>query len=203
MLKIVKYIIAITMVMVVVSCGNPVEPNKGKKSATAGPPLRRELIEAMISQKEHEVPKSEKEKTPIDFFGVRLQGTYDDIVSEMYELPVLSLMERKDSISEKGNGNYYFCHIAKFCGVPCGMNVHFCRNKNNEMMVYNITFITSMTDNYIIDSWARELKKYYGTPNVSNRVECTYRWFLPDRLHICARHLHVLEGGWTVYFSSE
>lgn len=135
----------------------------------------------------------------IDFFGIKMQGKYKDILKNIYTLPMLSLVERRDTIMKERKGVMSFSHTVEFCGIPCGMNVR-CRMKAaNEMSIHDLCFITSQTDD-IIHKFVSELKKYYGEPDISDEQENSYHWYLPSGLSVRARHLHAPDGGWTVYF---
>lgn len=136
----------------------------------------------------------------IDFFGIKMQGTYEDIVDKIYALPVLSLVDRRDTIMLQGNGSKWFSHKVEFCGVPWGMSANFTLSEDNIMSIYDLKFITSKTDNYIIDHVVGKLTKYYGKPDISDEIENSYHWFEPDKLCIRVRHLQTMEGGWTVNF---
>ena len=136
----------------------------------------------------------------IDFFGIKMQGKYKDILKNIYTLPMLSLVERRDTIMKERKGVMSFSHTVEFCGIPCGMNVR-CRMKAaNEMSIHDLCFITSQTDDEIIHKFVSELKKYYGEPDISDEQENSYHWYLPSGLSVRARHLHAPDGGWTVYF---
>lgn len=142
----------------------------------------------------------DEELKVIDFFGIKMQGKYKDIVKKIYSLPVLSLVERRDTITKERKGVVSFYHTVEFCGIPCGMNVR-CRMKAaNEMSIHDLCFITSQTDDEIIHKFVSELKKYYGEPDISDEQENSYHWYLPSGLSVRARHLHAPDGGWTVYF---
>lgn len=136
----------------------------------------------------------------IDFFGIKMQGKYKDIVKKIYSLPVLSLVERRDTITKERKGVTSFSHTVEFCGIPCGMNVR-CRMKAaNEMSIHDLCFITSQTDDDIIHKFVSELKKYYGEPDISDGQEDSYYWYLTNGSAIRARHLHAPDGGWVVLF---
>lgn len=136
----------------------------------------------------------------IHFFGVKLKGKYEDIVKNIYSLPVLSLVERRDTIKLQGNGEKWFSHTVEFCGVPCGMNADCTLNGDDIMSIHNLCFITSQTDDKIIHKFVSELTKYYGVPDISDEKEDSYHWYLPSGMAVRARHLHAPDGGWTVYF---
>lgn len=144
--------------------------------------------------------KKDKELKVIDFFGVKMQGKYEDIVNDIYMLPMLSCVERRDSIMLQGNGDKWFSHTVKFCGVPCGMKADFTLNGDKIMSIKDLCFITSQTDDAIIHKFVSELTKYYGEPDISDKNEDSYSWYLPSGLAVRARHLHASEGGWTVFF---
>ena len=144
--------------------------------------------------------EKDEELKVIDFFGVKMQGKYKDIVKKIYSLPVLSLVERRDTITKERKGVVSFYHTVEFCGIPCGMNVR-CRMKAaNEMSIHDLCFITSQTDDEIIHKFVSELTKYYGAPDISDDREDCYHWYLSSGLAVRARHLHAPDGGWTVYF---
>ena len=136
----------------------------------------------------------------IDFFGVQLQGKYNDIVDRIYALPMLSLIERRDTMKNEHNNVISFSHTVKFCDVPCGMNVSCQVNYDDEMSVHDLCFITSQTDDETIHKFVSELTKYYGEPSISDDKEDSFHWYLSSGLCVRARHLHAPDGGWTVYF---
>lgn len=144
--------------------------------------------------------KKDKELKVIDFFGVKMQGKYEDIVNDIYMLPMLSCVERRDTIKLQGNGDKWFSHTVKFCGVPCGMKADFTLNGDNIMSIKDLCFITSQTVDAIIHKFVSELTKYYGEPDISDKNEDSYHWYLPSGLAVRARHLHASKGGWTVFF---
>lgn len=144
--------------------------------------------------------KKDKELKVIDFFGIKMQGKYEDIVNDIYMLPMLSCVERRDTIMLQGNGDKWFSHTVKFCGVPCGMKADFTLNGGNIMSIKDLCFITSQTDDAIIHKFVSELTKYYGEPDISDKNEDSYHWYFPSGLAVRARHLHASEGGWTVFF---
>ena len=136
----------------------------------------------------------------IDFFGVKMLGKYEDVVNNIYMLPMLSCVERRDTIKLQGNGDKWFSHTVEFCGVPCGMNVDFTLYGDNIMSIHDLCFITSQTDDEIIHKFVSELKKYYGEPDISDEQEYSFHWYLSNGLAVRARHSHAPDGGWTVYF---
>lgn len=162
-----------------------------------------ELIDTIGECQQAETRPQEKkdiELKVIDFFGVKMQGKYEDIVNDIYMLPMLFCVERRDTIMLQGNGDKWFSHTVKFCGVPCGMKADFTLNGDNIMSIKDLCFITSQTDDAIIHKFVSELKKYYGEPDISDKNEDSYHWYLPSGLAVRARHLHAPDGGWTVYF---
>ena len=80
------------------------------------------------------------------------------------------------------------------------MNADFTLNGDNIMSINDLCFITSQTDDEIIHKFISELTKYYGEPDISDEREDSYHWYLSSGLAVRARHLHVPDGGWTVYF---
>ena len=136
----------------------------------------------------------------IEFFGVKMLGKYEDVVNNIYMLPMLSCVERRDTIMLQGNGDKCFSHTVEFCGVPCGMNADFTLNGDNIMSINDLCFITLQTDDEIIHKFVSELTKYYGEPDISDEKEDSYHWYLSSGLAVRARHFHAPEGGWTVFF---
>ena len=185
------------MILFAISCKN--NPGSNKTMIPRSP----ELIDITAECQQAET-RSQREKDEalnvIDFFGVKMQGRYDDIVKNIYSLPVLSLIERRDTIKLQGNGDKWFSHTVEFCGVPCGMNADFTLNGDNIMSINDLCFITSQTDDEIIHTFVSELTKYYGEPDISDEREDSYHWYLTSGLAVRARHLHAPDGGWTVYF---
>ena len=136
----------------------------------------------------------------IDFFGVKMLGKYEDIVNNIYMFPMLSCVERRDTIMLQGNGDKCFSHTVEFCGVPCRMNADFTLYGDNIMSINDLCFITSQTDDEIIHKFVSELKRYYGEPDISDEQEDSFHWYLSNGLAVRARHSHAPDGGWTVYF---
>ena len=136
----------------------------------------------------------------VDFFGMGLSGEYSDVISKIYQLPVLTCLEQCDSVRRESNDVMYFSHIVEFCGVPCCMNARYRINSEDEISVHDLCFITSQTDGNIIHMFVSELKKYYGEPDIYDESEDRYHWYLPNGLSVRARHLHAPEGGWTIFF---
>ena len=196
-----KKVIALSIVFLIpvmlISCKNESSTNKTLV------PRSPELIDATGQCQQAETRSREEkddELKAIDFFGVKMQGKYEEIVNNIYALSVLSLVERRDTIKLQGNGDMWFSHTVKFCGVPWGMSANFTMNGNNIMSINDLKFITSKTDDDIINKVVDELTKYYGEPDISDEKEDSYHWYLPDGLCVRARHLHAQEGGWTVFF---
>ena len=187
----------ITIQLILISCSNGTGT---KKIMVLRSP---ELIDTIGECQQAETrpqEKTDKELKVIDFFGVKMHGKYDDIVNDIYMLPMLSCVERRDTIMLQGNGDKWFSHTVKFCGVPCGMKADFTLNGDNIMSIKDLCFITSQTDDAIIHKFVSELTKYYGEPDISDKNEDSYSWYLPSGLAVRARHLHASEGGWTVFF---
>ena len=183
--------------LILISCSNGTGT---KKTMVLRSP---ELIDTIVECQQAETrpqEKKDKELKVIDFFGVKMQGKYEDIVNDIYMLPMLSCVERRDTIKLQGNGEKWFSHTVEFCGVPCGMNAYFTLNGDNIMSINDLCFITSQTDEAIIHKFVSELTKYYGEPDISDEKEDSYHWYLSSGLAVRARHLHAPDGGWTVYF---
>lgn len=185
------------MILIATSCKN--ESGNNKTMIPRSPELISTTAEC---QQEETRPQREKDEElkVIDFFGVKTQGKYEDIVNNIYSLPVLSLVERRDTIKLQGNGDKWFSHTVEFCGVPCGMNADFTLDGDNIMSIHHLCFITSRTNDEIIHKFVSELTKYYGTPDISDEKEDSYHWYLTSGLAVRARHLHAPDGGWTVFF---
>lgn len=135
----------------------------------------------------------------IDFFGVKLRGELTDVIERIYQLPFISCIEQRDSVSCSDNGVMHFVHTVELCGVPCGMNVRYKMISEKDIAIHELTFITSKTDNWIIQKFVSELTGYYGEADFPDTHENNYQWYRHDGLCVCARHLHSRDGGWTVY----
>ena len=185
------------MILFAISCKNDLGSNKTK--VPRSPELIDTTAECQQAKTRYQNEKDEELKV-IDFFGVKMHGKYEDIVNNIYMLPMLSCVERRDTIKLQGNGEKCFSHTVEFCGVPCGMNADFTLNGDNIMSINDLCFITSQTDDEIIHKFVSELTKYYGEPDISVEREDSYHWYLSSGLAVRARHLHAPDGGWTVYF---
>lgn len=200
-------LISCLIILVFSSCKNQANSNNSSKNIK-----QQNTLEITGSNKSDLSSRDYKQESPsadtdniktsksINFFGVKLQGTYEEIIKNIYTLPILSLIERRDTIMQQENGEYHFSHTVEFCGIPCGMNADFPSIDNNLIAINNLTFITSLTDDIIIDKFVSKLKTYYGEPSISDDIEDSYHWHLPDGLYIRARHFRASEGGWTVFF---
>ena len=196
-----KNIVAISIIFMLpwmlISCKN--DPGSNKTMIPRSSELIDATAECQQAKTRYQNEKDEKLKV-IDFFGVKMQGKYEDIVNNIYMLPMLSCVERRDTIMLQGNGDKCFSHIVEFCGVPCGMNADFTLYGENIMSIHDLCFITSQTDDEIIHKFVSELNKHYGEPDISDEQEDSYHWYLSNGLAGRARHLHAPDGGWTVYF---
>ena len=196
-----KKVIALSIVFLIpgmlFSCKN--DPGSNKTMVPRSPELINTTAECHKTET-HSPEEKDEELKVIDFFGVKLQGKYEDIVRNIYTLPMLSLVERRDTIMLQGNGDKRFSHTVEFCGVPWGMNANFTMNGDNMMSIHDLKFITSKTDDDIIIKVVDELTKHYGEPDISDDKEKIYHWFEPNDLSIRARHFRSSEGGWTFYF---
>ena len=196
-----KNIVAISIIFMLpwmlISCKN--DPGSNKTMIPRSPELIDATAECQQAKTRYQNEKDEELKV-IDFFGVKMQGKYEDIVNDIYMLPMLSCVERRDTIKLQGNGDKWFSHTVKFCGVPCGMKADFTLNGDNIMSIKDLCFITSQTVDAIIHKFVSELTKYYGEPDISDKNEDSYHWYLPSGLAVRARHLHASKGGWTVFF---
>ena len=196
-----KNIVAISIIFMLpwmlISCKN--DPGSNKTMIPRSSELIDATAECQQAKTRYQNEKDEKLKV-IDFFGVKMQGKYEDIVNNIYMLPMLSCVERRDTIMLQGNGDKCFSHTVEFCGVPCGMNADFTLYGDNIMSIHDLCFITSQTDDEIIHKFVSELNKHYGEPDISDEQEDSYHWYLSNGLAVRARHLHAPDGGWTVYF---
>ena len=196
-----KKVIALSIVFLIpgllFSCKN--DPGSNKTMVPRSPELINTTAECHKTET-HSPEEKDEELKVIDFFGVKMRGKYEDIVNDIYMLPMLSCVERRDTIMLQGNGDKWFSHTVKFCGVPCGMKADFTLNGDNIMSIKDLCFITSQTDDAIIHKFVSELTKYYGEPDISDKNEDSYHWYFPSGLAVRARHLHASEGGWTVFF---
>ena len=196
-----KNIVAISIIFMLpwmlISCKN--DPGSNKTMIPRSPELIDTTAECQQAKTRYQNEKDEELKV-IDFFGVKMQGKYEDIVNNIYMLPMLSCVECRDTIKLQGNGDKWFSHTVEFCGVPCGMNADCTLNGDNIMSIHDLCFITSQTDDEIIHKFVSELTKYYGEPDISDEKEDSYHWYLSSGLAVRARHLHAPDGGWTVYF---
>ena len=196
-----KNIVAISIIFMLpwmlISCKN--DPGSNKTMIPRSPELIDATAECQQAKTRYQNEKDEELKV-IDFFGVKMQGKYEDIVNNIYMLPMISCVERRDTIKLQGNGDKCFSHTVEFCGVACGMNAAFTFNGDNIMSINDLCLITSQTDDEIIHKFVSELTKYYGEPDISDEREDSYHWYLSSGLAVRARHLHAPDGGWTVYF---
>ena len=196
-----KKVIALSIVFLIpgllFSCKN--DPGSNKTMVPRNPELINTTAECHKTET-HSPEEKDEELKVIDFFGVKMHGKYEDIINNIYMLPMLSCVERRDTIKLQGNGEKWFSHTVEFCGVPCGMNADFTLNGDNIMSINDLCFITSQTDDAIIHKFVSELTKYYGEPDISDEREDSYHWYLPSGMAVRARHFHAPEGGWTVFF---
>ena len=196
-----KNIVAISIIFMLswmlISCKN--DPGSNKTMIPRSTELIDATAECQQAKTRYQNEKDEELKV-IDFFGVKMLGNYEDVVNNIYMLPMLSCVERRDTIMLQGNGDKWFSHTVEFCGVPWGMSANFALNEDDIMSIHDLKFITSKTDHDIIDIVVAELTKYYGEPKWSDDKEDRYDWYEANDLCIVARHLHAPEGGWTFYF---
>ena len=187
------YIIKLCMILVIVSSCKGPSNSKRISTSSDKPEIADEItaVKNAVSDSSTEI---------IDFFGVRLYGKYNELIYQLYDLPILSLVEDRNTLRLEREDIWYFSHTVEFCGVPCGMNVRYRINLEDEISIHDLRFITSQTDNEIIHRFVSELTKYYGVPDISDDKEDSYHWYLPSGMAVRARHLHAPDGGWTVYF---
>lgn len=154
-------------------------------------------------------PDVDYSKTAIDLFGKKLCGKYQDVINDIYELPMISFIryssyaEVEDLPESSDNESRRFSHIVEFCGVPCGMNVDYYRNQDGTISVNQIIFLTSKTDERVIKTVLTAITNHYGDANIYEETYNNYSWFLDNsntNQTIRARWHHSDRGGWTVYF---
>lgn len=170
-------ILIICFALILVSCSS-----NNKRKSTHGQGEVASAIDATNTTTDSEYVNTES----IDSFGVKMQGKYEDIVNNIYILPMLSCAERRDTIMLQGNGDKWFSHNVDFCGVPWGMNANFTINGDEIMSIHDLKFITSKADDDINIKVVDELTKHYGEPDISDNKEKIYHWFKPNDLSIRA-----------------
>ena len=185
------FIVFLILPLIAISCGNERGTSKRKELKS--------LLQFNTTAGSQQA-RSQDELKAIDFFGVKMLGKYEDVVNNIYMLPMLSCVERRDTIMLQGNGDKWFSHTVEFCGVPWGMSANFALNEDDIMSIHDLKFSTSKTDHDILDIVVAELTKYYGGPRWSDDKEDRYDWYEANDLCITARHFGAPEGGWTFYF---
>ena len=184
-------ILIICFALILASCSS-----NNKRKSTHGQGEVASAIDATNTTTDSEYANTKS----IDFFGVKMQGKYEDILDKIYAQPKLYLIERRDTIMLQGNGDKWFSHTVEFCGVPWGMSASFTMTSDKIMSIHDLKFITSKTDDDIIDRVVAELTKYYGEPDISDDKEDSYFWYEANDLCVRARNFRAPEGGWTFFF---
>ena len=184
-------ILIICFALILASCSS-----NNKRKSTHGQGEVASAIDATNTTTDSEYANTKS----IDFFGVKMQGKYEDILDKIYAQPKLYLIERRDTIMLQGNGDKWFSHTVEFCGVPWGMSASFTMTSDKIMSIHDLKFITSKTDDDIIDRVVAELTKYYGEPDISDDKEDSYFWYEANDLCVRARNFRAPDGGWTFFF---
>ena len=184
-------ILIICFALILASCSS-----NNKRKSTHGQGEVASAIDATNTTTDSEYANTKS----IDFFGVKMQGKYEDILDKIYAQPKLYLIERRDTIMLQGNGDKWFSHTVEFCGVPWGMSASFTMTSDKIMSIHDLKFITSKTDDDIIDRVVAELTKYYGEPDISDDKEDSYFWYEANDLCVRARNFRAPGGGWTFFF---
>ena len=89
------------MILVIVSsCKGP---SNSKRISTSSDKL--EIADEITAVKN---AVSDSSSEIIDFFGIRLCGKYNEIIHQLYELPILSLVEDRNTLRVEREDIWYF-----------------------------------------------------------------------------------------------
>ena len=149
------------------------------------------FCEQMIARKKTGVVEK---NTDIDLFGVEMVGTPHHIIRGLEKNPYLQIDHGPEGFIHQYEGKFS-CRVL-LEGIPFGMTVTY--EKDKEDTVKDIKFITSETDHHVLDVIVKNLKDYYGEPEIIDMPEEYYKWF-PRGHFLHARRLHHDDGGWTFY----
>ena len=139
--------------------------------------------------------KSLLEKPNIDLFGIEMVGKPNRIIQELEKNPYIQIDHGQDGFVHMSEG-MFSCRVL-LEGIPFGMTVTYGKDGEKDY-VNDITFITSETDHHVLDVIVKNLKSYYGEPEIIDIPEEYYKWF-PRGHFLHARRLHHNDGGWTFY----
>lgn len=137
-------------------------------------------------------------KPNIDLFGASLVGSPKHILRKINKGDYVKIDLGPDGFL-KVLKDRFFCRVL-IDGIPFAMNVSYGDNAEKEV-VKEVTFVSSATEEYVMDSLLKSLVRYYGKPAIGDGEDGGYTWF-PDGRLMKARRIHSLdEGGWTFYIS--
>ena len=147
------------------------------------------------------VPTDDKKpsfkKPSIDLFGIEMVGTSNHIISELERNSYLQIDHGPDGFVHHYEGKFS-CRVL-LDGIPFGMTVTYGKD-GEEDIVKDIKFVTGETDHRVLDTIVKNLKSYYGEPEIIDMPEEYYKWF-PRSHFMQARPLHHDDGGWTFYIT--
>ena len=140
-------------------------------------------------------------KRAIDFFGVKLIGSFPTILNTLDSLPFFDI----DTSFEYGyrgeqSTSYRYYATVLIDSIYFGMNVYYPKEGDPEV-VKSIMFINSDSADYIRSTIVSHLIQYYGSPEIDEGdAESTYAW--PSHYGLRFRRSHNLDySTWTFYFS--
>ena len=137
-----------------------------------------------------------KDRKPnIDLFGIEMVGTPKRILRELAKNAYLDVDLGPEGFVHYKDGQFS-CRVI-LDGIPFGMTVTYGKD-GDEAIVNDIIFITGETDHRVLDTIVKNLKAYYGAPEIIDMPEEYYKWF-PRGHFMHARPLHHDDGGWTFY----
>ena len=170
--------------------------------AACGPKKKTVKIEGvMVHPVEKTVPTNDKKpslkKPSIDLFGIEMLGTPNHIISELERNSYIQIDHGPDGFVHQYERKFS-CRVL-LDGIPFGMTVTFGKD-GEEDTVKDVKFITSETDHHVLDVIIKNLKAYYGNPEIVDMPEEYYKWF-PHGHFLHARRLHHDDGGWTFYIT--
>jgi hypothetical protein len=137
-----------------------------------------------------------KDRKPnIDLFGIEMVGTPKRILRELAKNPYLDVDLGPEGFVHYNDGQFS-CRVL-LDGIPFGMTVTYGKD-GEEGIVKDLKFVTGETDHRLLDTIVKNLKSYYGEPEIIDMPEEYYKWF-PRGHFMQARPLHHDDGGWTFY----
>lgn len=137
----------------------------------------------------------------IDFFGVKLIGSFPTILNTLDSLPFFDI----DTSFEYGyrgeqSTSYQYYATVLIDSIYFGMNIYYPKEGDTEV-VKSIMFINGDSADYIRHTIVGRLIQYYGNPEIDEGdSEATYAW--PSRYKLRFRRSHNPDySTWTFYFS--